>query len=56
MQVILGHNHIEVDVSYDMMKRNAFPIDWTTTQLEGAVPGISQVLGYDVPLSCRFVN
>ena len=38
------------------MKKNNFPIDWTSTQLEGAIPGITEAIGYDVPLSCKFVN
>jgi len=56
LEVILGHHYISVDVTYDTMQQNGFPIDWTTTQLEGAIPGIGAAYGYDVPLSCKFQN
>ena len=39
-----------------MIKESKFPIDWTSTQLEGAVPSLSNAIGYDVPLSSRFVS
>ena len=39
-----------------MMKDNSFPIDWTSTQLEGAVPSLCESIGYDVPLSTKFSN
>lgn len=32
------------------------PFDWTSTQLEGAIPNLCDSIGYDVPLSLVFVN
>lgn len=39
-----------------MFKKNNFPVDWTTTQLEGCVPGICDLVGYDVPMDTVFKN
>lgn len=38
------------------MKNNSFPIDWTSSQLEGAIPELCEFVGYDMPLSSRFKN
>lgn len=38
------------------MKNNSFPIDWTSSQLEGAIPELCEYVGYDMPLSSRFKN
>ena len=38
------------------MKNNSFPIDWTSSQLEGAIPELCEFVGYDMPLSPRFKN
>jgi hypothetical protein len=35
---------------------NKFPFDWTSTQLDGIVQGITDVLGYDIPISVVFGN
>ena len=55
-EVVLGSGTIEIDISYQQMQDNHFPIDWTSTQLEGAVDGICDAIGYDIPLSARFIN
>lgn len=38
------------------MKDANFPIEWTSTQLEGAVSGLCDAIGFDVPLSVRVMN
>lgn len=54
--VLLRENQIPIDVSYEKMVEINFPIEWTSTQLEGAVPDLCNSIGYDVPLSARFKN
>lgn len=55
-EVVLGSGTISIDISYQQMQDNHFPIDWTSTQLEGAVSGICESIGYDIPLNARFTN
>jgi len=55
-EVILGKNQIPVDLSYDVITASKFPIAFTSTQLEGAIPDLCDFIGYDVPLSGRFKN
>ena len=43
-------------VSHDYAASLNFPIEWTSTQLEGAVPGLCNVIGYDVKLNTRWMN
>ena len=33
-----------------------FPIHWDTTTLEAFMPGLTDYVGYDIPLSARFKN
>jgi hypothetical protein len=56
LQAILGHNTIGKDAPYDMIMSMHFPIDWTSTQLEGAIPSLCDAIGFDKPLSSRFKN
>jgi len=37
-------------------KEYGFPLDFTSTTLDSAVPGLVDLVGYDVELSARFVN
>lgn len=39
-----------------MIQRSHFPFDWTSTQLEGAIPNLCDTIGYDKPLSMSFAN
>lgn len=55
-EVILGKNQIPIDLSYDIITASQFPIAFTSTQLEGAIPDLCDFIGYDVPLSGRFKN
>jgi hypothetical protein len=55
-EVILGKNTISKDASYDSVMSTNFPIDLTSTQLEGAIPSLCDIVGYDVPLSLTFMN
>ena len=56
LEVILDKNQLNVDIPYDMIVENKFPVDWTTTNLEGAVSGLCEYVGYDKNLSARFRN
>ena len=55
-QVILGHNHIDIDLPYDYLKKVQFPIRWDSTTLEQFIPDLTDYIGYDVPLSARMRN
>lgn len=52
----MGYNTISIDMTYDQIKATGFPLDFTTDQMEGAIPGITDYAGYDVELSLRFKN
>jgi hypothetical protein len=54
--VLLGYNTISVDMTYDQIKATGCPLDFTTDQMEGAIPDITDYVGYDVELSLRFKN
>ena len=54
--VILTHNQIGIDAPYSKFVETNFPVDWTSTQLEGALPGFTSIAGYDKPLSMTFMN
>lgn len=41
---------------YSAFAANQFPLDFTSTTMEAAVPGLTEVIGFDVPLSARFFN
>jgi len=56
LQAVLGHNTVGKDASYDVIMSTHFPIDWTSTQLEGAIPSLCDAIGFDVKLSSRFKN
>jgi hypothetical protein len=43
----MGTNQIPIDIPYSQIKQNNFPIDWTSTQLEGAIPNLCDKIGYD---------
>ena len=45
-----------VDISHKSIVENKFPIEWTSSQLEGAIPDLCEYVGYDMPLSARFKN
>ena len=55
-EAIMGENQIEVNVTHKAVKANGFPIEWTSTNLEGAVAGIVDSVGSDKPFSVRFMN
>jgi hypothetical protein len=55
-EVILGKDVIQVDIPYWIFAANNFPLDFTSTTMEAAVPGLTDVIGFDVPLSARFFN
>jgi len=55
-EVLLGGNVIQTDISYNTFTKYNFPMDFTSTVLDSAVPGLVDVIGYDVNLSARFFN
>jgi len=55
-EVILGQDMIQVDIPYWIFSANNFPLDFTSTTMEAAVPGLTDVIGFDVPMSARFYN
>ena len=55
-EVLLGTNTVQTDVSYSTFAEYNFPLDFTSTVLDSAVPGLVDVVGYDVSLSARFFN
>ena len=55
-EVILGQDVVQVDIPYYIFAENNFPLDFTSTTMEAAVPGLTDVLGFDEPLSARFFN
>lgn len=53
-EVLLGTNVVNMDVPYSKFIEYDFPLDFTSTTLDSAVPGLVDVIGYDVSLSARF--
>ena len=53
---LLNKNEGEFDISYDTLIKNKFPIDFTSTTLEGVFPGLTDDIGFDIPLSIRFIS
>lgn len=56
LEAVLGHNQLSKEASYQTIVDSGFPIDWTSTELEGALPSLCDNIGYDVPLSAKFMN
>ena len=52
----MGYNQLEMRVPYEYFRKSDFPIPFTTTQIDGAVPGLANYVGYDLPLSVVFKN
>ena len=52
----MGYNTISIDMTYDEIKATGFPLDFTTDQMEGAIPDLTDYAGYDVELSLRLKN
>ena len=55
-EIILGKNTISVDVTHNTMKSSGFPVEMTSTQLEGAIPHLTEAVGDDKNLNARFMN
>jgi len=55
-EVLLGQYELQADVPYSKFTEYGFPLDFTSTTLDSAVPGLVDVIGYDVSLSARFFN
>lgn len=55
-EVILGKNRIHMDLTNEFLESVDFPIRWDSTNLENAVPDLTDYIGYDVPLSARIRN
>ena len=55
-EVLLGKNVVSQTVTYNQFKSTGFPLDWTSTQLEGFITGIANSIGYDKPLMVKFLN
>ena len=55
-EVLLGNNVVQTDIPYSKFSEYNFPLDFTSTVLDSAVPGLVDVIGYDVSLSARFFN
>lgn len=54
--VLLAREKVHVRSPYQSIMKYKPPFDWTSTQLEGAIPNLCDTIGYDVPLSLVFVN
>ena len=54
--VLLGDYQIDIDVPYSFFEDNNFPIKWTSDNLEAAVPGLCDAVGYEKKLSSKFRN
>lgn len=52
----MGGNGVQIDIPYKVFAENNFPLDFTSTTMEAAVPGLTDVIGFDIPLSARFFN
>jgi len=52
----MGQNTIKIDVPYSKFAEYDFPLDFTSTTLDSAVPGLVDVVGYDKNLSAIFFN
>ena len=55
-EVLLGQQTIRTDISYSTFSKYNFPLDFTSTVLDSAVPGLVDVIGYDINLSARVFN
>ena len=55
-ELILGYNQLQMEVPQEYFKIADFPIPFTTTQIDGAVPGLADYAGYDVEMSAIFKN
>lgn len=54
--VLLGDYQISMDAPYSLFEQNNFPIKWNSDNLETAVPGLCDAVGYDKKLSAKFLN
>lgn len=52
----MGFNELSVDVPQSYFTDADFPMPFTTTQMEGAVPDLTEFTDYDLPLSAKFKN
>lgn len=52
----MGYNVLEMKVPQEYFKKADFPIPFTTTQIDGAVPGLADYAGWDLPMSAIFKN
>ena len=55
-ELIMGYNQLEMRIPQEYFKIADFPIPFTTTQIDGAVPGLADYAGYDIPMSAVFKN
>lgn len=55
-EVILGQDIVTVEIPYHIFSDNDFPLDFTSTTMEAAVPGLTDIIGFDVPMSAKFTN
>lgn len=55
-EIILGKNQISIDIANSIFNKIRFPIHWDSTNLEDFIPELTDYIGYDVPLSARFLN
>jgi len=53
---LLHHQEADYDVTYETLTKNNFPIDFTSTTMEAVFPGLTDEIGFDVPLNLRFVS
>lgn len=52
----MGKNTLEKSAEYMIMKKNNFPLEMTTNQMEGAIPKFTKYAGYDKEISTIFRN
>lgn len=54
--MLMGYNQLSIDIPQEYFLKAEFPIDFTTTQIEGAVPDLTLYTEYDLPMSAKFKN
>jgi hypothetical protein len=52
----MGKNVMEKSVSFYQMKKNGFPLEMTSNQLEGAIPQFTKYVGFDKEISLKLKN
>jgi len=54
--VALEDHQVMFDLPYSQISGEDAPLEWTSTQLEGAIPDLTYAIGFDVPISMKVKN